>query len=137
MKRFAKKYLTGGGGKNLKNHYKSYSYPSKTFKNLKYFANKFLNKTKNLYQILTFGASDRIGGAEPRAQDDLRAGILCNISAFIKKIITVSKRKPLDRCTEKIQPTAARCLRAANCGSILIEFAVCMPILMYFAVLHS
>ena len=67
-----------------------------------------------------------------RAQNDPGAEILCNISAFIKKIIVASKRIRSDSCTEKMSDATSRCQPAgASCrGSILIEFAVCMPILI-------
>ena len=69
MNRFAKKVFDGGGN-DLKNHYKSYRYLSKFFKNPKYFANKF------------------------------------------SKFLTPQREEELSR------------------GSILIEFAICMPILI-------
>ena len=125
-----KRYLTGGG-KSPKNRNNSSGYLSKNFKNLKYFANKFLKKIRNLNKILTFGVYDRIGGAGPRAQKGSGAGVFGlftyqTVCRKIPKIVSDAKRKPLDRCnSQKIPDATSRCR-----GSILIEFAVCMPILI-------
>ena len=106
-----------GGGKNLKNQEKSYSYIC-----------NFLKKFKNLYQKLTFTQYDRIGGAGPSAQDDSEVDIfkysLTTVCREIKKIIKELKCKLSDRST-LIPPAGTSCK-----GSILIEFAICMPVLI-------
>ncbi len=156
MNWFAKKVFDKGGGKDLKNRCKTCDYFFKIFnfvKNRKIVSDaqsKPLDRRteKNtgssvtlVNKKLTFARYDKIGGAGTRAarfirkllssvpklgsraQDNPDAGILCNISAFIKKIIEELKRKPSGRNT--LPPAGASCR-----GSILIEFAICMPILI-------
>ncbi len=92
------------GGKEQKNLRKSYDYLC-----------NFLKKFKNLYQKLTFAEYDRIGGAALRA-----------LRSFFGKLssISIKKHKSSEKCT------CAQAIRASCRGSILIEFAVCMPVLI-------
>jgi len=141
-----------GGGEDLKNHGKSSGYIYKTLKISRYFSKQFRKKFTNLKKILIFTRYNKIGGGAPRSaecdtwtrlfrkifckngipiqkgdlrfQNDTDAGILFNISVFIKRIILKTKRKPWNQGT--LTPPAEASCR----GAILIEFAVCMPILI-------
>ena len=134
-----------GGGKDRKKPLKSNSYFYKNLSNIKYFSRLFIEKVKNLYKKLTFLRYDRIGGAGSRIQDDLGAGffkyssntvcekirkdfraanIFRDLLILIKKILLKIKCKPSNRSI-LIPPAGASCK-----GSILIEFAVCMPVLI-------
>ena len=75
---------------------------------------------------LTFAAYER----KASAACYLGKYSLTTICRRIAKIVSDAERKPSNRCTKKIPDATSRCLRAANCGSILIEFAVCMPVLI-------
>jgi len=122
-----------GRGKDLKNQAKSNGYLSKFFKNLKYFADKFLEKVRSLNKTLTFVRSDKIGGVGSFAAREVPGASVFGLFIYqtvyrkIKKIVLRTKRKPLDRCT---QNTASKLSLASCRGAILIEFAICMPILI-------
>jgi len=139
-----------GGGKGLKNQAKSNGYLCKFFKNLKYFADKFLEKVRSLNKTLTFVRSDKIGGVGSFAAREVPGASVFGLFIYqtvyrkIKKIVLRTKRKPLDRCTERYrlhglrakpldrctQNTASKLSLASCRGAILIEFAICMPILI-------
>jgi hypothetical protein len=142
-----KRYLTGGG-KRLKKQRKSSSYLNNILKKLKNFyqnltfaqyerrasagcsSSKFLfswiyEKIQNLKKILTFARYDRIGGEGSRTQKIREA------NHFLKFLITKSCRKREITATNCFSKLAKKLhLHSANCGVILIEFAVCMPILI-------
>ena len=67
------------------------------------YSRAFFKKLKNLYKKLTFVRYDKIGGEGSRAESNY-----CYKSVSFRKLH----------------------LRSANCGIILIEFAICMPILI-------
>jgi len=97
-----------GGGKNLKKLIKSRGYLSKILNNLKYFPQLFTKKVKNFYKKLTFAAYDRTGKEGARATRRF-----CNLLSLIREFRTDLKFNLLN-----------------SKGSILIEFAVCMPVLI-------
>jgi len=68
---------------------------------------------------LTFSAYNRIGGRVPRARTFYN--LLRSIQNFRHAVLFTRK---LLSSISKLRP------RSANCGAILIEFAVCMPILI-------
>ena len=113
MKRFAKMLFNREGSEN---HIKSRCY-----------LHKFLNITKNLIKkiiaIKKRKPSDR-SALIPPAGASCIARVLQNTVISIKKIIAIKKRKLLDR-SALIPPAGASCR-----GAILVEFAVCMPILI-------
>ena len=113
MKRFAKILFNREGSEN---HIKSRCY-----------LHKFLNITKNLIkkiiEELKRESSD-LRVLVPPAGASCIARVLQNTVISIKKIIAIKKRKLLDR-SALIPPAGASCR-----GAILVEFAVCMPILI-------
>ena len=113
-----KRYLTGGG-KDPKNPDNSTYYSSNSLKIYKYFANKFLEKIRNLYQKLTFARYDKIGGVGFLAAHLLRK-LLSSIQKLGARIASSLRILNLN------QP----CTKLNSKGSILIEFAICMPILI-------
>ena len=176
MSWFAKKVFDGGG-KDLKNYCKSYSYLHKFLNITKNFIKKIIEELKrnpsnrctekycspgsipgtekntarsgslpsrclsdrctrntasrcnSINKILTFGMYDKIGGAEPRAQASSGTSVFGlfiyqTVCRKIAKIVSDAQGKPLDRST-LISAAGTSCR-----GSILIEFSVCMPVLI-------
>ena len=158
-----KRYLTGGG-KDLKNHCKSYGCLSKIFDLVKFYIRKILSEKNGIpadrsssqkipdatsrclsdrcarntasrrrlvNEKLTFAAYDKIGGVGPHAQEGSGASVFGlfiyqTVCRKIAKIVSDAKRKPSYRSNSQKIPDATSCCR----GSILIEFAVCMPVLI-------
>ena len=97
-----------GGGRQLKKPVKSKSYLSKILSNLKYFPQLFTKKVKDFYKKLTFAAYDKIGG-----EGSCATHRFCNLSSSIREFRANRKFSLLD-----------------SKGSIIIEFAICMPVLI-------
>ena len=125
-----------GGDKDLKNPRKSNNYLCKIFSFVKFYIKKILSektsilsdrRTQNteasvtlVNEKLNFARYDIIGGVGSRA-----ANGGCNVSSLIKKLHHIAQfMQKLSFLISKLR------LRAVNCGSILIEFAVCMPVLI-------
>ncbi len=104
----SKNEIGRGGGKYLKKPLKSKDYFSKILSKIKYFSQLFIKKVKNFCKKLTFAAYDRIGEGGARATRRF-----CNLLSLIREFRADLKFNLLN-----------------SKGSILIEFAVCMPVLI-------
>ncbi len=108
MSWFAKMIFDEGGA--LKNPKKSKGYLLKSLNFSKCFFQLFIKKIKNIYKKLTFAAYDKIEGEGSRATYRSR---FCNLLSSVQETCINHKFNLLN-----------------SKGSILIEFAVCMPVLI-------
>ena len=118
MRWFAKMIFDRGGGKRLKKQRKSSGYFYKKFK-----------KLKNLYKKLTFACYDIMTEVGSRARCDtwtqLFRKILCENGMPIHKEGFRAQRVFHDALTFVQKPA-----KLNSQGAILIEFAICMPVLI-------